>query len=60
MNTDTMKAVENLLRNAYRARNESAKVADKGERSRLLSLASAWEFSAMELVALSDGVEVAQ
>ena len=58
--TDTLAAVENLLRNAYKARNRANDPQFREERERLLSLASAWQFSAMELVALSDGVEVAQ
>jgi|688.fasta_scaffold2738133_1 hypothetical protein len=60
MNKDTMATVENLLRNAYKARNEAVKMEKPYDRQRLISLASAWQFSAMELVALSDGVEVAQ
>jgi hypothetical protein len=59
MNTDTMGAVENLLRNAYKARNEASEAKTKEERQRLISLASCWQWSAMELVALSDGAEVA-
>jgi hypothetical protein len=60
MNTDTASAVENLLRNAYKARNRAHLEWHRETRERLLSLASAWQFSAMELVALSDGEEVAQ
>ena len=59
VNVDTMKNIENLLRNAYLARNKAQEPKYREHRERLLSLASAWQFSAMELVALSDGMEVA-
>ena len=59
MNMDNVKVVETLLRAAYKARNAASIAKTKQERERLLSLASAWQWSAMEQVALCDGAAVA-
>ena len=59
MNTDNAQVVETLLRAAYKARNAASIAQTRQERERLLSLASSWQWSAMEQVALCDGAVVA-